>query len=145
MRNITSVRSRRDRELRRMLEDQRDRILNTVRLTIREGREEGAMEDTEVQDAAERSEADVQSELEFALLQIQGETLDGIAEALERLDAGRYGLCRGCGAPISARRLQALPFATRCRDCEQKRESKESGHPPTPSWKEAVQLLEMRG
>ncbi len=145
MRETTRVRSNRDRELRRFLEDQRDRILNTVRLTIREGREEGAMEGAEVQDEAERSEADVQSELEFALLQMQGETLDQITEALERLDRGRYGFCRDCGASISAQRLQALPFATRCRGCEQKRESKEPGHSPNSSWQEAVQLLEMRG
>lgn len=38
--------------------------------------------------------------------------------ALERLDAGTYGICTTCGEDISERRLKALPFALRCIECE---------------------------
>lgn len=135
--------SPRDRELRRILEEQRDRILGAIRLTIREGREEGAIENDEVQDEAEQSEADAQSELEFSLLQMQGETLSRVEEALDRLDEGRYGLCMECGRAIPTRRLEALPFATRCLDCEQESETTDHDHRPVPSWRQSIELLSM--
>jgi DnaK suppressor protein len=121
MREITK--SSRDRELKRILETQRNRILDALRNTVREARAEGAGDDGEVRDEAERSEADVQSELEFALMQMQGETLARVEEALERLDSGEYGLCTECGSQIPAARLKALPFAIRCRTCEQEHET----------------------
>lgn len=41
--------------------------------------------------------------------------------ALERLEKGNYGICAGCGNPISRARLKAIPWADYCRDCmEQK-------------------------
>lgn len=142
MRETTEVTSDRDRELKRILLGHRDRTLTAIRLTIREGREDGAMEDTEVHDDAELSAADAQGELEFALLQMQGATLDEIDCALRRLNEGRYGFCYDCGTSISAIRLRALPFATRCRVCEQERETMATGHPLNASWQYAVQLLE---
>ena len=126
-----------------MLEEQRERILGAIRLTIREGREEGAIENDEVQDEAEQSESDAQGELEFSLLQMQGETLKHIEEALDRLDDGRYGQCAECGRSISTRRLEALPFATRCRACEQESEVTDHDHRPVSSWRQSIQLLSM--
>lgn len=41
-----------------------------------------------------------------------------IDTALSRLDAGTYGTCIDCDAPISTHRLEALPWAVRCIDCE---------------------------
>jgi DnaK suppressor protein len=45
--------------------------------------------------------------------------LEKVEQALLRLEAGTFGNCAGCGEEISARRLRALPFATKCRDCEE--------------------------
>lgn len=42
-----------------------------------------------------------------------------ITDALERLDAGSYGLCLDCGGPIATTRLQALPEAERCLNCQE--------------------------
>ena len=41
-----------------------------------------------------------------------------IDRALADIDAGRYGICVECGESIAARRLKALPFATRCVECQ---------------------------
>jgi len=41
-----------------------------------------------------------------------------IEEALDRLESGGYGTCEGCQEPIPARRLDALPWARYCRDCQ---------------------------
>lgn len=49
-------------------------------------------------------------------------TLRRIAEALERIDDGNYGLCRECGEPIDPRRLEFDPTVTLCIDCASKLE-----------------------
>jgi DnaK suppressor protein len=40
--------------------------------------------------------------------------------ALARLDAGTYGICVTCGKPISDARLEALPAAAHCIECQRK-------------------------
>ncbi len=44
-------------------------------------------------------------------------TLELIEAALERLEAGAYGLCQACRAPISEERLDAVPHADLCARC----------------------------
>jgi RNA polymerase-binding transcription factor DksA len=42
------------------------------------------------------------------------ETLDEVDAALERINAGTYGLCQACGKPIGGARLEAMPAARFC-------------------------------
>lgn len=49
------------------------------------------------------------------------ETLDDVETALAKLDEGTYGTCEGCGKPIPAARLEAMPAARLCIDCASKR------------------------
>src|SRR5262245_10387809 len=110
-------------ELKRILEERRREILNQVQVKMRDVRAEGASGEAQgVLDAAESSEADIQDDIEFALIQMKSETLHKIEEALSRLEEGTYGNCFECGDEISERRLRALPFAVRCKDCEEARE-----------------------
>jgi DnaK suppressor protein len=110
-------------ELKQILEERRREILNEVQEKMRDVRSEGSSgEGQGVLDAAETSEADIQDDIEFALIQMKSETLHRIEEALARLDEGTYGNCFECGDEISERRLRALPFAVRCKDCEEARE-----------------------
>jgi DnaK suppressor protein len=69
-------------------------------------------------DESEHAEADIQEHIAVALIQLKGDTLRRIREALVRLEAGDYGDCADCGCEISEKRLQALPFALRCTGCE---------------------------
>src|SRR5262245_14226339 len=50
----------------------------------------------EVLDAVESSEADIQEDIEFALIQMKSETLNKISDALVRLEHGTYGNCFDC-------------------------------------------------
>jgi DnaK suppressor protein len=110
-------------ELKRILEERRREILSAVHEKIRDVRSEGANNPTTgVLDAAETSEADIQDDIEFALIQMKSETLNKINDALMRLEQGDYGNCFDCGAEIAEKRLRALPFAVRCKDCEEARE-----------------------
>src|SRR5512147_1226538 len=51
---------------------------------------------------------------------LEAEAVQQIAEieaALQRLEAGTYGICVSCGEPIGEGRLKVRPAATQCRDC----------------------------
>jgi DnaK suppressor protein len=110
-------------ELKQILEERRREILSEVQEKMRDVRAVGASgEGAGVLDAAESSEADIQDDIELALIQMKTETLHKIEEALARLDEKTYGYCFECGDEISERRLRALPFAVRCKDCEEARE-----------------------
>jgi DnaK suppressor protein len=110
-------------DLKQMLEDRQREILNEVQGRIRDQREADAWgKVNEVLDAGESSEADIQEDIEFALIQMKAETLTKINDALARLEDGAYGYCSDCGGEISDKRLRALPFAVRCKDCEEGRE-----------------------
>ena len=51
--------------------------------------------------------------------------LQGIDDALERMEAGEYGVCTGCGTEISHRRLEVRPATPVCIDCKEEAERKE--------------------
>lgn len=46
-----------------------------------------------------------------------------LAEAEERIRGGGYGICAACSLRIPPRRLKALPTATLCVDCQERRET----------------------
>jgi DnaK suppressor protein len=118
-----NTRSERYDELKQMLEDRRREILSEVQSRIKDVRSEGAGGLTAgVVDAEETSVADIQEDIELALIQMKAETLTRINEALGRLEENTYGRCNECGEEISPQRLRALPFAIRCKDCEEARE-----------------------
>lgn len=43
--------------------------------------------------------------------------VEAIQAALQRLDAGTYGVCASCGEAIEARRLEAVPWTAVCLGC----------------------------
>jgi len=114
-------------ELKKMLEDRRRELQAEVQGKMRGVREEGTWGGklNEVLDAVESAEADIQEDIEFALVQMKSETLNKVNDALARLERGDYGFCYECGEEIGEKRLRALPFAVRCKDCEEARETAE--------------------
>jgi len=112
----------RNHELRRMLEDRRQELMREVQGRIRVARTDIAKE-RHVLDQGESSEVDTQEDIEFALIQMKAETMHKIDVALRRLNEDTYGVCVECGDEIAERRLKALPFAIRCKDCEEAHET----------------------
>ena len=114
-------------DLKKMLDDRRRELQAEVQGKMRGVREEGSWGGklNEVLDAVESAEADIQEDLEFALVQMKSETLNKVNDALVRLEQGNYGNCFDCGEEIAEKRLRALPFAVRCKDCEEARETAE--------------------
>jgi DnaK suppressor protein len=55
-----------------------------------------------------------------AALEAMGRQRNAVAAALERVAAGAYGECLGCGKPVPEGRLDARPEAARCVGCQAK-------------------------
>ena len=76
-------------------------------------------------DAAEASDSDLHQDIAITLTEMTAEVMGRADEALARLAGGVYGSCVDCTEEISLKRLSAVPFALRCRDCEELREISE--------------------
>ncbi|WP_028964368.1 TraR/DksA family transcriptional regulator [Streptomyces thermolilacinus] len=73
-------------------------------------------------DEADTGTKNITREHEMALAANARATLEQTQHALQRLDAGTYGLCEVCGKPIGKARMQAFPRATLCVEDKQKQE-----------------------
>ncbi|HBF37809.1 MAG TPA: conjugal transfer protein TraR [Firmicutes bacterium] len=61
-------------------------------------------------------------EKDLALFNSTQEVLGKIAEALENIEKGTYGICESCGRQIDSDRLEAMPYTTFCIQCEREEE-----------------------
>jgi RNA polymerase-binding transcription factor DksA/tRNA(Ser,Leu) C12 N-acetylase TAN1 len=105
--------------LRRRLIERRARLLHEV---FRAESDLESLAETRESEFEEHAE-DGRTVLLLARLDDRGKAeLERIDAALARLDAGRYGVCAGCGGTISMRRLAALPATPYCRDCAERAE-----------------------
>jgi len=66
-----------------------------------------------------------QDEISSQLAEVESRELANIENALEQMREGRYGVCELCECNIPLARLQALPYATTCIQCQ--REAEKSG------------------
>lgn len=115
---------RRD-DIRRLLVERRRELLNEIQNRVRDIREEGSAKYHYSNHPAEAVEAEPDDDLAFALIQMKAEVLERVNEAVRHFDEGTHGYCVDCGEVIASSRLRAMPFAVRCRDCEDTREDEE--------------------
>jgi DnaK suppressor protein len=122
---VAHTRSRRYKELRAMLEKRYRELSSQIKGSIRDGRAQGVTADakaTLINDSSEVPGGSLEGEIDLALTQLKGETLQRVAAALSRLEEGHYGRCAECEGEIREARLKAMPFAIRCRECESAKE-----------------------
>jgi len=63
-----------------------------------------------------------QDELSSQLAEVEGRELAMVENALKRMSSGDYGDCEVCETQIPLARLQALPYATLCIQCQRAEE-----------------------
>lgn len=68
-----------------------------------------------------------QDEISSKLAEVESRELASIEMALEKMRAGSYGACEVCGGKIPLARLNALPYATTCIDCQRANETASGG------------------
>ncbi len=69
------------------------------------------------------------------LVELESRELGRIEHALHEIALGTYGRCEVCGGKISAARLDALPYANSCIDCQRKEEGRGHSGRPDPDAK----------
>ena len=102
--------------LRERLQNQRNEILNMYKQDLRAGQESA---DDGTEDIVDRANNAYNRELMFSLSDTERTTLLQIENALRRMDEGGYGRCANCGQNIAVPRLEALPWARFCVDCQE--------------------------
>jgi DnaK suppressor protein len=71
-------------------------------------------------------------DLELNLMTGEGNVIELIDEAIQRLIDDDYGKCLECGGPINAERLKAIPYAQYCIRCKSlfEKNGREAALPP---------------
>lgn len=109
-------------------ESYRKRLLDEEReLQTQLARLEGEARDRdagEVQDAVDEATAAQSTEESLSESSRLSATLMQVRDALQRLQAGTYGICVVCGRPIEPGRLQAVPWSPYCLADQEKLETR---------------------
>ena len=74
-------------------------------------------------DLADQASGNNEVHIQLKLKQTDAKILQAIEEALQRVEAGTYGLCRDCGQPIADARLDAIPWTRVCITCKEKQKA----------------------
>ena len=82
------------------------------------GAEDGDFDDAASDAATETLDRGTDMALEENLRSL----VEEIDAALEKLGKGTYGICDNCGGPIRVARLERLPYATMCVECQERME-----------------------
>jgi DnaK suppressor protein len=117
------ARERRREALQQMLLQKRHEILKEIEGSLGQSLTEDQQRRLEsARDVGDQALMDLDRELGISLMEMRNRRRQAIDEALTRLNEGTYGICAECGVEISERRLEAVPFAKLCVECQAREE-----------------------
>jgi DnaK suppressor protein len=117
------ARERRREALQQMLLRKRHEILKEIEGSLGQSLTEDQQRRLEsARDVGDQALMDLDRELGISLMEMRNRRRQAIDEALTRLNEGTYGICAECGIEISERRLEAVPFAKLCVECQAREE-----------------------
>src|SRR5215831_1411738 len=100
------------------LETRQQELRRTVTRNQVDGRT--ADEDTAAADIADRAASSYNKEFLFSQSNNERQLLQMVEVALGRIREGSFGECSNCGKDINPKRLEAVPWAQHCIDCQEK-------------------------
>ena len=117
------ARERRQDVLHKMLLGKRQEIMREIEESLGQSLTEDQQRRLEsARDVGDQALMDLERELGISLMEMRNRRRQSIDEALRRLHEGTYGMCAECGIEVSEKRLQAVPFAKLCVECQSKEE-----------------------
>ena len=112
-------RQRRREVLQRMLLGKRQEIMREIEGNLGQSLTEDQQRRLEsARDVGDQALMDLDRELGISLMEMRNRKRQAIDEALTRLSEGTYGICAECGIEVSEKRLEAVPFAKLCVQCQ---------------------------
>jgi DnaK suppressor protein len=103
-----------------LLVDLRDQEVRKIKALIRD---ESAFDSPGSGDELDQARRHEDLEFQVSLLDLAERRLAAISSALQRLEQGKFGICEECEEQISLARLQTLPTAKYCLDCQKEKET----------------------
>ena len=108
-------------EFRQLLQAQLDELQREAGKTVSEMTDEKA----NFPDPTDRASLESDRNFELRIRDRERKLIMKIREALERIDAGEFGICESCEEEISEARLRARPVTTLCIECKTEQERQE--------------------
>ncbi len=96
-----------------------EELLRLVTKSEQDGRE---ADEEATQDIADKAANSYTKEFLFHQSDDNRRILQLVNEALERIEASSYGLCVACQEEVQSKRLEAVPWARHCIECQEKQE-----------------------
>ena len=90
--------------------------------------EEATLDVNELPDEIDQASAEYNQSFIFRLRDREKYYLSKIDKALQKIEAGEFGVCEECSEPISAKRLEARPVTTLCIRCKEEQEMEERSY-----------------
>jgi len=97
----------------------RDELVRTITRTEEEGRQ---ADDDPTVDLADKAANSYTKEFLFGQTNTDRAILNLIDEALKRIRNNEYGICANCQEEMQQKRLEAVPWAKHCINCQEKKE-----------------------
>jgi len=87
----------------------------------------GDLAATQAHDELDQAQSDIAIDQTVRAINADFETTKEVRTALSRIQTDDYGFCEECGNRIPARRLEAIPWASRCAPCQSSHEEELGG------------------
>jgi DnaK suppressor protein len=96
-----------------------EELLRLVTKSEKDGRE---ADEEATQDIADKAANSYTKEFLFHQSDENRRVLQFVSEALERIKSGTYGECVACEEEVQQKRLEAVPWARHCIECQEKQD-----------------------
>ncbi|MGA2629882.1 MAG: TraR/DksA family transcriptional regulator [Terriglobia bacterium] len=106
-------------QYRKRLVAKQEELLRMVSKSEKDGRQ---VDEDITQDIADKAANSYTKEFLFHQSDDNRRILQLVTEAMERIKDGTYGLCVACQEEVQAKRLEAVPWARHCIECQEKQE-----------------------
>lgn len=107
----------------KLLLDERDRLTSGIKRLEEDTLYQPANDQTaDIASYAEVGTDNFERETALSIASNEAARLRDVADALERIRRGNYGICEGCEKPINPKRLEVFPSARYCIECQSKLE-----------------------
>jgi DnaK suppressor protein len=100
------------KEIRKRLTDERELLIQKLKGT------DLSVDDAETPDPVDLAVRNYSKNVQLAVSENESRQLTLIDEALLRLDDNEYGDCQNCQNEINPKRLNAIPWARYCLNCQ---------------------------
>ncbi|REJ75625.1 MAG: TraR/DksA family transcriptional regulator [Acidobacteria bacterium] len=101
------------KEIKQKLLEERETILSKL------SSNDLSVDDSETPDPVDLAVRNYSKNVMLAVSENESRQLTLINDALERIEDEEYGLCQNCEKDINPKRLNAVPWARYCLDCQQ--------------------------